>query len=215
MNFYPSISKELLTRSINYVKSISTIEEEVKKTGFHSSKSLLFDKTSVWAKKDHSDFHVRMRGYDGTEMCELVGLCLLKLLHNEFGKTNIGLYREDNSCFQNISGPNSERIKKKMCKIFKENGLNITVASKLAIIDFLDVTFDLRSGTYYPYRKQNNEILHINKQLKHPPTIIKQTPSTISKQISDVSCDRDYFYKAAPDYNTALKKSRFNENIMH
>ena len=35
-----------------------------------------------------------------------------------------------------------------MCKIFKENGLNITVEYNLAITDFLDVTFDLKSGTY-------------------------------------------------------------------
>ena len=29
-----------------------------------------------------------------------------------------------------------------MCKIFKANGLNITVEYNLAITDFLDVTFD-------------------------------------------------------------------------
>ena len=28
----------------------------------------------------------------------------------------------------------------------------------------------------------------------------------ISKRISNVSCDSDHFYKAAPDYNTSLKK---------
>ena len=37
----------------------------------------------------------------------------INLLTNEFGKNNIGLYRDDGlSCFQNISGPDSERIKK-------------------------------------------------------------------------------------------------------
>ena len=126
---------------------------------------------------------------------------------------DIGLYRDDGlSRFQNISGPDSERIKKKMCKIFKENRLNITVSCNLATTHFLDVTFDLKSGTYYPYRKQTNEILNIHKQSNHPPSIIKQIPSMISKQISDISCDSDHFYKAAPDCNTALKKSGFHEN---
>ena len=37
-----------------------------------------------------------------------------------------------------------------MCKIFKENRLNITVECNLTITDFLDVIFDLKSGTYYP-----------------------------------------------------------------
>ena len=155
-----------------------------------------------------------MGSYDGAEVCELVGLYLLNLLTNEFGKHNISLNRDDGlSCFQNISGLDSEKKKRKMCKIFKENSSNITVECNLAITNFLDVTFDLKSGTYYPYRKQNNEILYINKQSNHPPSIIKQIPSMISKQVSDISCDSDNFNKAAPDYNTALKKSGFNDNI--
>ena len=216
VDLYPSITKELLTKSMNYAKSLTTIEEEVIATIFHARKSLLFDKTSVWVKKDNIDFDVTMGSYDGADVCELVGLYLLNLLTNEFGKHNIGLYRDDGlSCFQNISGPDSEKIKKKMCKIFKENHLNITVECNLTITDFLDVTFDLKSGTYYPYRKENNEILYIHKQSNHPPSIIKQIPSMISKRISDISCDSDHFNKAAPDYNTALKKSGFNENIKY
>ena len=96
-----------------------------------------------------------------------------------------------------------------MCKIFKENGLNITVEFNLAITEFLDTTFDLKSGTYYPYRKQNNEILYIHNLSNHPPSIIKQIPSMISKRVSDISCDTDHFNKAAPDNNTALKKKWF------
>ena len=54
-----------------------------------------------------------MGSYDGTEVCELVGVYLLNLLTNEFGKHNIGLNRDDGiSSFQNISGPDSEKIKK-------------------------------------------------------------------------------------------------------
>ena len=37
----------------------------------------------------------------------------------------------------------------------------------------------------------------------------------ISKRVSDISCDSDHFNKAAPDYNTALKKSGYNENIKY
>ena len=83
----------------------------------HALKSLLFDKTSVWVKKDNPDFDVTMGSYDGAEVCQLVGLYLLNLLTNEFGKGNIGLYRDDDlSCFQNISDPDSEKIKKKCVK---------------------------------------------------------------------------------------------------
>ena len=127
----------MLTKPINYAKSITTIEEEVIKTVFHAGKSLLFDKTSFWVKKDNSGFDVAMGSYDGDEVFELVGLYLLNLSTNEFGKNNSSLYRDDSlSCFQNISGPDSKRIKKKMLKIFKENGLNITLACNLTITDF-------------------------------------------------------------------------------
>ena len=99
--------------------------------------------------------------------------------------------------------------------MFKENGLNITVECNLAITDFLHVTFDLKSGTYYPYRKQNNEILYIHKQSNHLPSIIKQIPSMINKRVSDISCDSDHFNEVVPDYNTALNKSGFTENIKY
>ena len=103
-DFFPSISKDLLIKSINYAKSITTIEEEVIKTVFYAGKSLLFDKISVGVKKDNSDFDGAMVSYDGAEVCELVGFYLLNLFTNKFGKNNIGLYRHDGlSCFQNIS----------------------------------------------------------------------------------------------------------------
>ena len=133
---------------------MTTIEEKVIKTIYHALKSLRFDKDNVWIKKDNPEFDVTMGSYDGAELCELVGLYLLDLLTKEFGKQNIGLYRDDGlSCFENISGPDSEKIKKKLFKIFKYNGLSITVECNLIVTDFLDVTFDLKSATYYPFRK--------------------------------------------------------------
>ena len=96
VEFYPSITKELLSKAIEYAL----------KTIYHARKSLLFDKNNVWVKKDNPEFDVTMGSYDGAELCELVGLYLLDLLTKEFGKQNIGLYRDDGlSCFENISGP--------------------------------------------------------------------------------------------------------------
>ena len=100
------------------------------------------------------DFDVTKRSCDGAEVCELVGLYLLKLLTNEFGKHNIILRIE--MMVSHVSTTfqiRNQRKFKKMCKIFKENLLNITVECNLAIINFLDVTFDLKPDTYYLYRK--------------------------------------------------------------
>ena len=96
VDFYPSISKDLLINAIKFAKSITPIDDNIIKTIVHA-------------------------------------------------------------CFQNLSGPESKKIKKKLCKIFKKRRLNITIEYNLRITDFLDVTFHLRTGKYYPYRKVNNE----------------------------------------------------------
>ena len=93
-----------------------------------------------------------MGSYDGAELCELTGLYILHLLGNKLGKENLGLYRDDGlACFKKLSGPESERIKKKICSIFQNCGLKITIETNLVITDFLDVTFNLKNGKYYPY----------------------------------------------------------------
>ena len=168
------------------------------KSIYHACKSLLFDKDNVWAKKDNPEFDVTIGSYDGAELCELVALYLLDLLAKEFGKQNMGLYRDHClSYFENMSGPDSEKIKKNLFKIFKSNGLRITVECNLIVTDFLDVTFDLKSATYYSYGKPNNELLYINRHCNHPPSIINQIPSMISNRISQNSCDKNHFDKVA------------------
>ena len=168
----------------------------------------------MWVKKDKPDFDVTMVSYDGAEVCELLGLYILDILTKEFGPDKIGLYRDDGlGCFQNLSAPESEKVKKKLCKIFKQSGLSITDECNLQIADFLDVTFHLSTDKYYPHRKDNNQLLYINKQSNHVPTIIKQISSMVSRRISDISCKKEYFDKAAPAYNNALKLSGFNKNI--
>ena len=72
----------------------------------HSHRSLLFDKDSVWVKKNNLNFYATIGSYDGAESCELTGLYILSIMGSEFGKEKIGLYQDDGlGCFQNISGP--------------------------------------------------------------------------------------------------------------
>ena len=47
VEFYPSISKGLLSKAIQYAQSVTIIEEKVIKTIYHARKSLLFDKDNV------------------------------------------------------------------------------------------------------------------------------------------------------------------------
>ena len=148
-----------------------------------------------------------MSSFDGAEVYELVGLYLIDILSEEFGDSKTGLYREDGlGCFQNLFCPEFEKIKKKLCKIFKKHGSNITVECKLRITDFLNATADLQTGKYYPFREANNELLCFHKQSNHSSSITKKIPAMISKWIPNISCDKEYFDKTVPVCNKALKK---------
>ena len=105
-----------------------------------------------------------MGSFYRAEVSELMLLYLLVILRKEFGNNKIGLYRDDGvSCFQNLSGPESEKIDKKLFKNFKQHWLNITVECHLRITNCLDVTFDLRTAKCYSSRKVNK----VNNQTTH------------------------------------------------
>ena len=160
-----------MIKSLNYAKSIEAIDENAAKVIMHSCKSLLFDRDSVWVKKENPNFNVPMGTYDGAELCELTSLYILNILSGEFGKEKIELYGDDGlSCFQNMTGPQAERIKKKVCEIFQSCALKITIETNLQITDFHDVTFNLKNQKYHPFKKPNNDPLYINALSNHPKT---------------------------------------------
>ena len=94
-------------------------------------------------------------------------------------------------------------------------GLQITAQSNLKIVDYLDVTLNLSTRKFCPYRKPDNYLLYINAKSNHPPSIIKHLPATISTRISSFSCDADEFNKALRVYNDALKSSGYHECLQY
>ena len=182
----------------------------------HCRKSLLFDETA-WTKKNHSNmFDVTMGSFHGAEVCELIGLFLLDNLSEKYGKNNIGLYGDDGVILlKNASGPQSERTRKDITREFKRQGLNISISANLKICNFLDVTLNLTDGSYYPYRKPNNETLYIDTNSNHPPTIIKHLPAAIGGRISDMSSNKELFNKAKAHYESALKRSGHDEKLTY
>ena len=67
----------------------------------------LFHNNQPWDKKSGDlDFDVPMGGYDGAEICQLVGFFILNKLSNIIDKNSIGFYREEGlGVFDNLSGP--------------------------------------------------------------------------------------------------------------
>ena len=116
---------------------------------------------------------------------------------------------DDGLAILDASGPDLERHKKKIIKLFQSHGLKIISNINLVQIDFLDVTVDLKSRKYWPYRKLNYQPLYIHHQSNHPPAIKKLLPSMLSKRLSQLSCNQAEFEKAAPNYQEAMLKSGF------
>ena len=96
VDFYPSISENLLDQALSWASSLADISQEDISIIKHARKSLLFNNGKPWIKNNNSNlFDVTMGSYDGTEICELVGLFIINHLGKTFGKENIGLYIDD------------------------------------------------------------------------------------------------------------------------
>ena len=207
VDFYPSISQTLYNNAITFAKNKTDITPEQLHTIAHARKSLLFNHDQPWTKQQGL-FDVTMGAYDGAEICELVGLYLLQEMRNRFPDLNIGLYRDDAlGCHKRTSGTQTEKNKKALIKLFKENGLNITIETNLQQVNFLDATLCLPTETYTPYRKPNNNPLYINIHSNHPPTTLKQLPTMIADRLSSISSNEAIFNQNKDDYERALRKS--------
>ena len=96
VDFYPSITEELLDKAISWARSFVDISNEHVSIIKHARKSLSFYANKPWIKSGNNNlFDVTMGSFDGAEVCELVGLYVLNSLVKRFGKENIGLYRDD------------------------------------------------------------------------------------------------------------------------
>ena len=119
--------------------------------------------------------------YDGTEVCELVGLLILNLLSKHLGKNNVGLYRDDGlAIVKGENGRLADIARNKLHAIFQQTGLKISAQVKHKKVNFLDVTFDLSKGKFTPFRKPNNQIFNRNT-VKFCYSCTPNPKSTISR----------------------------------
>ena len=213
--FTPQSQKNSYLRPF-LLQNYSQIDDDAIQIIEHSRKSLLFNEKEAWIKNSDSLFDVTMGSFDGAEICELVGLFILNKLSNIIPTKDLGLYRDDGlAVLRNKSGPEMERTRKNIIKAFKEIQVNITAETNLFQTDFLDVTFNLKSNKFFPYRKPNDHPLYINNQSNHPPSIRKQQPDMINDRISKLSHNQDSFNQASPLYTEVLKNSDYKTNMTY
>ena len=208
VEFYPSITEDLLKRAINYAKDHVEITKEEINIILQTKKALLFHGNNAWTKKGNKSFDVTMGSWDGAEVADLVGLYLLSQLSDL--PINVGLYRDDGLAVCNLSGRQAELTKKKLCKIFKDNGLNITAEANKKDVNFLDINLNLDTGIYRPYMKPNNTPVYVNRHSNHPRGILENIPRSVNRRLSALSANKEVFDLASPPYQDALNKSGYD-----
>ena len=73
-------------------------------------------------KKQSGLLDVTVGVYDSAEVCKLAATYMLSLVSEKYNKKDFGLYRDDGlRMVKNKSGPETEKIKKRIQKIFKES----------------------------------------------------------------------------------------------
>ena len=215
VDFYPSISEELLCEALSFASNYVPITDNEKNIIIQAKSSVLFSQNNTWCKETSSSlFDVTMGSFDGAETCELVGLYLLSKLPPEYS-TEVGLYRDDGLAALDKSPKEIENIKKHICKIFNDHNLKLTIEANKKCVNFLDITLDLRSASYKPYMKPGNTPQYVHRNSNHPPSILRSVPEAINKRLSNISSDKNAFDSAVPPYQEALQKSGYNFKLQY
>ena len=215
-NFYPSITETLLNKALDYASQFCEISDEDRKIIILAKNTLLYNSSKAWTKRGNKGhFDVTMGSYDGSETCELVGLYILSLI--EHLEINVGLYRDDCLATSTKTPRQIEIIKKKMCKIFKDLDLKITIEAnaKSQCVNFLDIQLDLKTGIYKPFNKPNNIPQYVHTHSNHPPTIIKNIPEGINKRLTTNSVNEEVFNETSKLNQEALTKAGHKYKLHH
>ena len=168
VDYYSSISEGLFCEALNWTKS-----------------SLLFDGKDFWKKSGGSDFDIQMSSWDSAESTDVVGMFLLNKV-NQIKVNNYGvsgkLYKDDELMATRMTPRLNTILKDKLIELFDYYGLKLKINCNVKIVNFLDITLNLNTGTYHPYMKPNNTIRYINTSSNHPPATIANIAKNINNR---------------------------------
>ena len=210
IEFYPSITKELLVRSLNHAREYTEVTEEEIEIILACRKTVLSDNRRSWVKSHVDNFDIPMGAYDSAQVADLVGIYILDTLGRVVNSQQVGLYRDDGIIYiPDSNGPKNSSIQKKIIRAFKLLGFRIQIASNLKIVDFLDVTLNLNNGTFKPFSKNDSAPRYINISSNHPRSVLRQIPNAVNERINKLSSGRKIFEENKSRYDDTLKDSGF------
>ena len=218
VEFYPSITKQLLSRAIKFAEKFVDIPSEEIDIIYNSCKSILHSRGKAWVKKKNQSeeqvFDVAMGSYSGAEVCELIGLYMLNGLSNIFGKEMVGLYRDDGLAAIPIqSGAKTEKLKAAVHRLAKGMGLKVTIEAPLRRTDFLDVQLDVDTMSFSPFHKPNSRIVYVNAKSNHPKNIIDGIPKSVNDRLIKRSSNEARFEESKTEYEIALTQAGYKPQL--
>ena len=96
-----------------------------------------------------------------------------------------------------------DKIRKIIIKMFKDVGFHFEIKTNLKQVEFLDITLNLITGLYTPYKKPNDNFLYINTSSNHPSQVIKQLTNSINKRLCENSANEQVFNTVKLVYENA------------
>ena len=213
VNYYPSITLELLTKALNWAKQFVEISDEDIEHIVETKKSLLVMNKEYWTKKGDRNFDVAQGAFDSAEVCDIVGLFLLSELQNQNLEVEPGVFRDDGLGVTELNPQQAEKTKKKICEIYRRHGLDLTVEANKKSVQFLDVEFDLNEGTYRPFIKPGDVPLYVHQFSNHPQAVLKNIPAAINKRLSALSSNEEMFLSVAPLFQEAIQKAGYTYKL--
>ena len=147
VDYYPSITADLLNQALGWASQHVTITADDRKLYHHTKNSLLWHQSSTWVKRGDVNFDVAQGSFDGAESTDLVGLFLLHKLE-EVKEVNKGLYRDDMLGVTKLKGRAAEKLKQSISKVFKDLGLTVKIEVNKKVVNYLNVTLSLLDGSH-------------------------------------------------------------------
>ena len=160
---YPSITRPLMEKAIQFARLHTTVSREEEMIIFHARKNILVDcDGKIWEKIINPDFDVCMGNMDGAEVSELIAIYMVNRMMERFDKSLFGIYRDDGLMVVRGGGPEVDRARKEAVRIFNRERLRVTTECNSRCVDFLDIILDLTNNSTRPFIKQNANTTYVS-----------------------------------------------------
>ena len=214
-SFYPSISKEVLTKCLDWAEENMMFDDHDREVIMAARRSVLFFRNQVWTKKGDS-FDVTMGSSDGAEISELVGLFLLDRLNKEevLEAEYTGLYRDDGLAMVPAGNRDGQKLRERIIKFFKKYGFGIEVSPVSTSVDYLDIRLHANKS-HEVYHKPNSNTNYVHSQSNHPKNILKNMSANTEQRISKLCSSEVLFNKHVDYYSSILKNSGHRSDLKY